>query len=59
VTTGDPTMRLVWLTDIHLNFLEDDERRQFLATMAAQADAYAISGDMAAARCRSRRTSRS
>jgi predicted MPP superfamily phosphohydrolase len=39
-------MRLAWLTDIHLNFLDDDERRQFIETMAGQADAFAISGDI-------------
>jgi predicted MPP superfamily phosphohydrolase len=40
-------MRLAWLTDIHLNFLERDERRRFLHAVAEQADAVAISGDVA------------
>lgn len=39
-------LRLAWLTDIHLNFLEDSERRRFLETVATQADALAISGDI-------------
>ncbi len=39
-------MRLAWLTDIHLNFLDDNKRRQFMETMAEQADAFAISGDI-------------
>jgi Icc protein len=38
-------MRLAWLTDIHLNFLDDAERKHFLETVAEQADAVAISGD--------------
>lgn len=38
--------RLAWLTDIHLNFLDDAERKRFLATVAEQADAVAISGDV-------------
>ena len=39
-------MRLAWLTDIHLNFLDDAERKRFLETVAEQADAVAISGDI-------------
>jgi hypothetical protein len=39
-------MRLAWLTDIHLNFLDDDDRRSFLEAVADQADAFAISGDI-------------
>lgn len=39
-------MRLAWLTDIHLNFLDDDDRRQFFEKIAHQADAYAITGDI-------------
>jgi Icc protein len=39
-------MRLVWLTDIHLNFLDEAERKRFLETVAEQADAVAISGDI-------------
>jgi 3',5'-cyclic-AMP phosphodiesterase len=40
-------MRLAWLTDIHLNFLPEDERREFLETITEQADAVAVSGDIA------------
>jgi len=41
-------MRLAWLTDIHLNFLEDPARQAFLQALAAQpADALAITGDIA------------
>lgn len=39
-------MRLAWLTDIHLNFLDDLERVRFLETLADQADAFAITGDI-------------
>jgi predicted MPP superfamily phosphohydrolase len=39
-------MRLAWLTDIHLNFLDDDQRQQFLWSLADQADAFAITGDI-------------
>jgi len=39
-------MRLAWLTDIHLNFLDDAERRQFLETVAERADAVTITGDI-------------
>ncbi len=39
-------MRLAWLTDIHLNFLDDAERRRFLKVVSDQADAVAISGDI-------------
>jgi len=39
-------MRLAWFTDIHLNFLDDAERRQFLRTVAERADAVAITGDI-------------
>ena len=40
-------MRLAWLTDIHLNFLDAVNRRRFLETIESQADAFAISGDIA------------
>jgi 3',5'-cyclic-AMP phosphodiesterase len=40
-------MRLAWLTDIHLNFLPEHERREFLETIIEQADAVAVSGDIA------------
>ena len=39
-------MRLAWLTDIHLNFLDDEHRQQFLESLADQADAFAITGDI-------------
>ena len=39
-------MRLVWLTDIHLNFLQSCQRRQFLQTVKEAADAVAVSGDI-------------
>ena len=39
--------RLAWLTDIHLNFIEEDRLRLFLADVAATgADAVAIGGDI-------------
>lgn len=40
-------MRVAWLTDIHLNFLEPSDRRRFWETVRDQADAFAISGDIA------------
>ena len=39
-------MRLAWLTDIHLNFLDDLERERFLEAIADKADAFAITGDI-------------
>ncbi len=39
-------MRLAWLTDIHLNFLDSAKRPQFLETVAERADTVAISGDI-------------
>jgi len=39
-------MRLAWLTDIHLNFLDGIERRRFLESVSDQADAVAISGNI-------------
>ena len=39
-------MRLSWLTDIHLNFLNDIERRQFLESVKDRSDALAVSGDI-------------
>lgn len=45
---GKTGMRLAWLTDIHLNFVEDDgERRQFFESVREQSDVVAISGDIA------------
>ena len=47
-TIGDlKTMRLAWMTDVHLNFLEPLGRRQFLESTRDQADAFVISGDIA------------
>lgn len=41
-------MRIVWLSDIHLNFLEERKRHRFVAQVAARApDAVVISGDIA------------
>ena len=39
-------MRLAWLTDIHLNFLDATERRWFLESVKEQADEVAVSGDI-------------
>jgi 3',5'-cyclic-AMP phosphodiesterase len=39
-------MHLAWLTDIHLNFVDDGPRRQFLEKVRKSADAVAISGDI-------------
>lgn len=40
-------MRLAWATDIHLNFLHPPDRRRFLASINGQADALAVTGDIA------------
>ena len=40
-------MRLAWMTDVHLNFLEAADRRRFLETARDQADGFVISGDVA------------
>ena len=42
-------MQLIWLTDIHLNFLYSEEREQFYQQMAGKCDALLISGDIAEA----------
>ncbi len=39
-------MRLAWLTDIHLNFLNATKRRRFFESVEERADAVAISGDI-------------
>ncbi len=39
-------MRLAWLTDIHLNFVEDRGRRRFLELVREQSDVVAVSGDI-------------
>ncbi|HUT94165.1 MAG TPA: metallophosphoesterase [Thermoguttaceae bacterium] len=39
--------RVAWLTDIHLNFLKDVDRRQFVESIAAQSpDAVLVAGDI-------------
>lgn len=44
-TIGDlKTMRLAWMTDVHLNFLEPLGRRQFLESARDQADAFGPAG---------------
>lgn len=40
-------MRLAWMTDVHLNFLEPPARRRFWESARDQADAFVISGDIA------------
>jgi predicted MPP superfamily phosphohydrolase len=42
-----PIMRLAWLTDIHLNFVDALAMQRFFESVAEQADAVAISGDIA------------
>ena len=39
-------MKLAWLTDIHLNFLQTAKRWQFFETVKEAADAIVISGDI-------------
>ncbi len=43
-------MRLAWLTDIHLNFVDAIRFRDFLASIRERADAVVISGDIAESR---------
>ena len=38
-------MRLAWLTDIHLNFVDAVAMRRLLVSVGQKADAVAISGD--------------
>lgn len=40
-------MQLAWITDIHLNFVDAPAKRRFFQSVAEQADAVAISGDIA------------
>jgi Icc protein len=40
-------MRLAWLTDIHLNFVDAIRLRQFLESVKQRSDAVAVSGDIA------------
>lgn len=45
-------MKLAWLTDIHLNFLDNDARRKFYdEILITPFDALLISGDIAEAHC--------
>ena len=45
-------MRIVWVTDIHLNFLRPPERSAFyLSIRDAQPEAVFITGDIAEAPC--------
>jgi predicted MPP superfamily phosphohydrolase len=39
-------MRLAWATDIHLNFLDEIARHEFLESIRAQDDALVITGDI-------------
>jgi 3',5'-cyclic AMP phosphodiesterase CpdA len=44
-------MRLGWLSDIHLNFLDEGSARRFIAGLAGhQADAWVVTGDIGEAR---------
>jgi len=38
--------QLVWLTDIHLNFVDDAKRELFLRSVGQQGDVVAVSGDI-------------
>ena len=40
-------MRLAWLTDIHLNFIDALAIQEFFESVAENADAVAVSGDIA------------
>lgn len=45
-------MKLIWLTDVHLNFLTNEERQDFYKNMAdTHCDAILLSGDIAEATC--------
>ena len=45
-------MKLAWLTDIHLNFIEDNERKNFYKEIVnTHCDAVLISGDIAETPC--------
>jgi predicted MPP superfamily phosphohydrolase len=47
---GRPALRLAWLTDIHLNFLQPAERYRFWESLIDQADVFAITGDIGESR---------
>ena len=45
-------MKLAWLTDIHLNFIDEYARQKFYQEIVnAQCDGVLISGDIAEASC--------
>jgi len=44
-------MKLAWLTDIHLDFLDDEERKLFYQEINCHCDSLVISGDIAEAPC--------
>lgn len=45
-------MKLTWLTDIHINFLDEDERERFYQKIInTQCDSVLITGDIAEADC--------
>ena len=45
-------MKLAWLTDIHLNFIDEYARKKFYKEIVnAQCDGVLISGDIAEASC--------
>lgn len=43
-------MKFAWLTDIHLNFLHEDKRKQYYDEIKRNCDAIVISGDIAEAK---------
>lgn len=43
-------MKFSWLTDIHLNFLQEDKRKQYYNEITRNCDAIVISGDIAEAK---------
>ncbi len=43
-------MKFAWLTDIHLNFLYEDKRKQYYEKIMLNCDAIVISGDIAEAK---------
>jgi hypothetical protein len=45
-------MKLTWVTDIHLNFIDENEREKFYQEIVNSAcDGVLISGDIAEAPC--------
>lgn len=45
--SSSPLSRLAWATDLHLNFLRDDARGQFIQSLRTVGDALLITGDIA------------